>query len=145
MTATRGHLPRIIVATTLLLLVACNGGTGSGGAAGASGNGGAAGASAGAGGSGGAAGHAGASGGQGGAAGQGGGGGAVAPCGGCDFKTHYCAQTVGGAIGNPGSYSCDPLPAGCDGGATCACLSGHVCASTCVDTDGGVIATCFAP
>jgi len=77
--------------------------------------------------------------------GTGGTSGAATACSSCNFATQYCSVTVGGPVGNPPSYQCVSLPAGCGSSPTCACLQGVACASQCTQSDGGLTATCFAP
>jgi hypothetical protein len=101
---------------------------------------------AGTGGGGGRGGTGGAGGGSGGSGGAGGGGGsAVGGCAACNYAAQYCSVTVGGGVGLPPSYQCQPLPAACATNPTCACLSGKACTNQCTETDGGVTATCYAP
>jgi hypothetical protein len=70
------------------------------------------------------------------------------PCGDteqCEIETQYCQQTVGGAVGNPPSYQCLPLPDGCLP-QTCECLSNVPCAEICeIIDDAGAMVTCQAP
>jgi len=70
------------------------------------------------------------------------------PCGDmleCDLATQYCQQTVGGAVGNPPSYSCMDLPDACAGGGTCECVAGVQCGEICEMIESGVQVTCQAP
>ena len=97
------------------------------------------------GGTGGGGGGTGGRGGAGGGGAGGGGGSAAAGCS-CDVATQYCSVIVGGPIGNPPSYQCLPLPAGCGSSPSCACLLGKVgCGNICSQTDGGITLTCEAP
>ncbi len=63
----------------------------------------------------------------------------------CLVDTQYCQQTVGGAIGNPPSYTCMDLPNECIGDATCDCLSSVPCGRICEMVESGVQVTCQAP
>jgi hypothetical protein len=61
----------------------------------------------------------------------------------CRHKEEYCYAQVGGAVTNPGSYVCTPLPAACAGSPSCACVPG---ASMCTsDAQGDVTATLAVP
>jgi hypothetical protein len=150
-TRSNGLLAASLLSTVFLVAVACGNGTGTGsfgtggaaagttGTAGTSGNAGTSG-SAGTVGNGGAGGNAGTSGGSGGTTGTGGAGGCS-----CDPQTQYCYVVVGGAVGNPGQYSCRALPAACGTTPTCACVQGQGCGNICSAGDGGIMVTCQAP
>jgi len=42
----------------------------------------------------------------------------------CQHSVQYCHAQVGGAVTNPGVYTCTDLPAACGGVSTCACVTG---------------------
>jgi hypothetical protein len=64
----------------------------------------------------------------------------------CPHGTSYCQKVVGGAFGNPGSYTCEPLPSACGSNPGCACLSGVTCGSQCQQSAGGdMTVSCFVP
>lgn len=86
--------------------------------------------------------HTGACGGQGGA---GGGGAGATGCAACNVVTDFCQVTSGGPVGNPPSYACLPLPAGCGTHPTCACLVGFACALCTSSANGSLTTSCFAP
>ncbi len=64
----------------------------------------------------------------------------------CLLSSTYCQATVGGAVGNPGSYSCELFPSGCGSSPSCSCLSGQTCGGSCQGTaSSGLRLTCYAP
>jgi len=42
----------------------------------------------------------------------------------CQQGSEYCSGQVGGAVTNPGSYSCKAVPAACNGTPSCGCVGG---------------------
>ncbi|MFT3837466.1 MAG: Kazal-type serine protease inhibitor domain-containing protein [Myxococcaceae bacterium] len=64
----------------------------------------------------------------------------------CAEASSYCTKTLGGAAGNPGSYSCDPFPSTCGTSPSCQCLSGQTCGGMCTgDVNNGLTLTCLTP
>ena len=64
----------------------------------------------------------------------------------CNPNTEYCHETSGGAVGNPNSYSCVPLPSSCGSAPTCACVSGTACSANCTQAGSGLVTTvCLVP
>jgi hypothetical protein len=64
----------------------------------------------------------------------------------CEAASSYCQAVVGGAFGNPGSYTCLPLPNVCAPTASCGCLSGQTCGSNCAGSAAaGLTVTCQVP
>ena len=64
----------------------------------------------------------------------------------CIHGAQYCEKMVGGAVTNPGSYGCPSLPAGCNGTATCACVTASSQCGNCTTSSGGDVATaCLFP
>jgi hypothetical protein len=67
------------------------------------------------------------------------------PCGPtfCDESTQYCRRTTSDVGGTPDGFQCVPLPAGCNGKVSCACLANEICGSICEDdAGGGAMVTC---
>ncbi len=66
------------------------------------------------------------------------------PCGAgfCDKATSYCQRTLSDVGGTADDFRCQPLPNGCGGVGTCACVSGEPCAASCDEGSGGVELTC---
>ena len=61
----------------------------------------------------------------------------------CATKSQYCEVQVSDIGGEPSTFSCKDIPAGCGGPATCACLQGQPCADLfCDDSGTGVRVTC---
>jgi hypothetical protein len=62
----------------------------------------------------------------------------------CAIDTEFC-QRIGSDIGGePDSFSCNRLPAGCGLDPSCACLEGEACANGCEgDATTGLTAICF--
>jgi hypothetical protein len=64
----------------------------------------------------------------------------------CMHGAEYCEKMVGGAVTNPGSYACHPLPAGCNGTASCACVTASSQCGNCTTNASGDVATaCLFP
>ncbi len=64
----------------------------------------------------------------------------------CAHGTQYCHAVIGGYVGNPGTYTCIPLPAGCGSNPNCACLSGDSCGYNCMQSaNGDLFTTCLVP
>ena len=64
----------------------------------------------------------------------------------CQLGSTYCEAVIGGAFGNPGQYTCQPLPSSCGNSASCACLSGVTCGAMCQGSaSAGLTVTCLAP
>ena len=62
----------------------------------------------------------------------------------CQHGVQYCHAQIGGAITNPGSYTCNALPASCGGVPSCACVAGT--ATLCsTNANGDVTATLEVP
>ncbi len=62
----------------------------------------------------------------------------------CDQKTDVCVKTQSDVLDEAPTFACAPIPAGCGGIPTCACISTIQCGSTCENTsDGGHRVTCY--
>lgn len=59
----------------------------------------------------------------------------------CDVKTSYCQVQLSDVVGEPDSFTCKPLPGGCDP-LDCACLKGEPCADMCENVGGGLTVNC---
>jgi len=62
----------------------------------------------------------------------------------CQQGNEYCSGQVGGAVTNPGSYACKPVPAACNGTASCGCVGGTGTFCT-ADVQGNVTVTIPVP
>jgi hypothetical protein len=62
----------------------------------------------------------------------------------CRQGTEYCSARVGGAVTNPGSYACEPVPTACNGAPRCGCIGGSGTFCT-VDVQGDVTVTLPVP
>jgi hypothetical protein len=62
----------------------------------------------------------------------------------CQEGAEYCSAQVGGAVTNPGSYTCKALPAACNGVASCDCVvgTGPLCSTS---AQGDVTVTLAVP
>lgn len=61
----------------------------------------------------------------------------------CNQQNDVCVKTVSDILEEPPTFLCVPIPAGCGGIPTCACISTIQCGDTCEDTsDGGHRVTC---
>jgi len=62
----------------------------------------------------------------------------------CQHDAQFCSAQVGGAISNPGNYTCTPLPAACNGVSSCACGTGGstMCSA---NAEGDVTVTLAVP
>ncbi len=64
----------------------------------------------------------------------------------CRLATSFCHATLGGAAGNPGTFTCEPLPSSCGNSPSCSCLAQASCGVNCQGTaDAGLVVTCYAP
>jgi hypothetical protein len=61
----------------------------------------------------------------------------------CKHGAEYCYAQVGGAVTNPGSYTCTALPAACNGVASCACVTNSSFCTT--NANGDVTVTLPVP
>jgi hypothetical protein len=69
-------------------------------------------------------------------------------CGGvdCIHGSQYCHAVIGGYVGNPGTFTCMPLPSSCGSNPSCACLAGESCGGNCTQSaNGDLFATCQVP
>jgi hypothetical protein len=55
----------------------------------------------------------------------------------CDPKTSYCQQQISDIGGEPTTYACLALPAGCGASPACACLAAEPCSNACTMVNGG--------
>jgi len=62
----------------------------------------------------------------------------------CQHNVHYCSAQVGGAVTNPGTYTCAALPATCNGAPSCTCIgaNGRLCS---ISAQGDVTVTQEVP
>ncbi len=61
----------------------------------------------------------------------------------CQLGTSYCLLQVSDVGGVPNTWTCEALPNGCGGTATCECLDEVVCGEMCNETPGGgAVVTC---
>ena len=60
----------------------------------------------------------------------------------CSSVDQYCQRTTSDVVGWPDDFVCLPLPGGCGGTASCACLAGEACGGLCEAVTGGFEVTC---
>lgn len=61
----------------------------------------------------------------------------------CTLGEEYCEKIISDVGGEPSTYSCQPLPASCNGVTDCGCLTNVPCAPSCQATsNGGAQITC---
>jgi len=61
----------------------------------------------------------------------------------CNIDSEFCQHSVSDEGGFPDSFGCSPLPIGCGGSPSCACLADEVCGFNCSgDAIGGFTLTC---
>ncbi|APR79623.1 Kazal-type serine protease inhibitor domain protein [Minicystis rosea] len=62
----------------------------------------------------------------------------------CTLGAHYCEYVISDVGGEPSTYTCQPLPASCNGVTTCACLADLPCGGPGCETtsDGGAQVSC---